>query len=696
MSYTAEQNQLLKELERVSMVRSELAERLNNIAQTLQESELESEQKSGKLGRENDILDLNLASQNLRKGVFRLMVLGDLKRGKSTLLNALIGEKLLPSDVNPCTALITVLRYGKSKKVTVHFKDGKAAEILDFDSFKEKYTIDSDEAKKLQQNEKLAFPNVEYALVEYQLPILEKGIEIIDSPGLNDTEARNKLALNYLNNCHAILFVFRAIQPCTLEERRYLENYLKNRGLTVFFLVNAWDEICKELVEPEDKEELAKAEAKIRKIFHTNLSEYTKANGEDIYEERVFEISSLQALRRRLKDPEDNLEGTGFPEFTGALNNFLTKESTLTQMGQARSLAKTAYKRTHEAIERRRSLIDRNVGELKENIKSVKPEFEQLKEIRDRFREEIRKTCDRSARKVASSYQNYILNLGNTFEQDFVKYQPNLAYLEFLIAEKREEFNTAFKQGFERYINEKIATWELTAEKEIQTTFQELAKTAADYGSSYARIVDEIDEKLIGKKIDFKNYTEDEENSPGWSKWAMGFFSLATGNVAGVALAASGFDWKDILVNWLAVWGIGSFLFIFASPILIFNPIGIALTSLAIGAMQVQEARNKFLKAAKKEFSQALPKIAESQQESIYQTVAECFDRYEIEVIDRIDRDITARQGELDNLLEQKEATEIDRDKELKRLQDLDSKLLAQCNKIESAYEYLIFSTNNR
>jgi len=692
MSYTAEQDRLLKDLERVSRVRSEFAERLNNIAQTLQESELESEQKSGKLGLETDIIDLNLASKNLRQGVFRLMILGDLKRGKSTLLNALIGEKLLPSDVNPCTALITVLRYGNNKKVTVYFKDGQPPEQLDFDTFKEKYTIDSDEAKRLQQNERLAFPNVEYALVEYPLSILEKGIEIIDSPGLNDTEARNKLALNYLNNCNAILFVFRAIQPCTLEERRYLENYIKDRNLTVFFLVNAWDEITKELIDPEDEEELAKAETKIRTVFRTNLSEYTKANGIDIYEERVFEVSSLQALRKRLKDPEDNLEGTGFPEFTSALNKFLTQESNLTQMRQARSLAKTAYKRTHEAIERRRSLIDRNVGELKENIDSVKPEFDRLKEIRDRFREEIRKTGDRAAKKVANSYRDYILNLGNTFETDFVKYQPNLGYLDFLIAGKREEFNAAFKQGFERYINEKISTWELTAEKEIQKAFQELAKSAADYGNIYDRIVDEIDEKLIGKKIDFKNYIEGEENSPGWSKWAMGFFSLATGNVAGVALAASGFDWKDILVNWLAVLGIGSFLVIFASPILIFNPIGIALTSLGIGALQAQEARNKFLKAAKKEFTKALPKIAESQHESIYQTVAECFDRYENEVIDRIDKDIKARQGELDNLLEQKEATEIDRDRELKRLQDLDSKLLAQCNKIESAYEYLIFA----
>jgi replication fork clamp-binding protein CrfC len=171
-----------------------------------------------------------------------------------------LGENLLPSDVNPCTALLTVLRYGVSKNVTVYFKDGTEPEQLDFKSFKQQYTIDPSEAKRLEQENKLAFPNIDYAVVEYPLPLLEKGIEIVDSPGLNDTEARNELSLSYINNCNAIFFVFRAVQPCTLEERRYLENYIKGRGLSVFFIINAWDEIRKGLINPDDPEELAEAE----------------------------------------------------------------------------------------------------------------------------------------------------------------------------------------------------------------------------------------------------------------------------------------------------------------------------------------------------------------------------------------------------------------------------------------------------
>src|ERR687886_1231142 len=163
----------ISDLNRVTQVRYEVANCLAKIAETIDQSETEGKQTSGGLGLEADIEDLTIASKNLRSGVFRLLVLGDMKRGKSTFLNALIGENLLPSDVNPCTALLTVLRYGPEKKVTVYFKEGKRLEQLDFTSFKQQYTIDPDEAKRLEAEKKQAFPNVNYAVVEYPLPLLE-------------------------------------------------------------------------------------------------------------------------------------------------------------------------------------------------------------------------------------------------------------------------------------------------------------------------------------------------------------------------------------------------------------------------------------------------------------------------------------------------------------------------------------------
>ncbi|NJS11921.1 MAG: dynamin [Microcoleus sp. CSU_2_2] len=688
MNQKVETSSFFDDLERVAQVRREIADRLSNIAVAINKSELEGAAASGKLALETDSQDISLASENLRKGVFRLLVLGDMKRGKSTFLNALIGENLLPSDVNPCTALLTVLRFGSEKKVTVYFKEDCRPEQLDFNTFKQKYTINPDEAKKLELENKSAFPNVSHAIVEYPLPLLEKGIEIVDTPGLNDTEARNEISLSYINNCHAVLFVFRASQPCTLEERRYLENYIKGRGLTVFFLINAWDEIREGLIDREDTEEFQEAEIRLRKVFRTNIGEYCQVNGQDIYSDRVFEVSSLKALRLRVKDSNAALEGTGFPEFIGAINTFLTKERAIAEIRQARTLARLGYDRVREAVQRRIPLLEEDITELKQRITSVEPEFGKLNEIRDRFQEEIKITRDRKSKSVADSFKAYILNLGNSFDSDFLRYQPEISFFDSLESGKRDSFNAAFKKAFEQYINDKISAWELTAEAEIREAFAQLAKSAASYSASYTQITDSMTEKLIGQKMYTGTKIDSEDSDSAWAKWAMGFFSLASGNVAGVFLAGAGFNWQDILVNWIAVISITSFLMICTVPFM--GVIGIAAIGLGVGAVQADRARKELIEATKKEFVKYLPQLAQEQYDLIHQTVNKCFEDYDREVIKRLNNDINSRKAELDNLLAQKESREINCETELKRLKNIDADVYSELQSIESVYQYLL------
>jgi replication fork clamp-binding protein CrfC len=689
MSYKIEADSFLNDLDRVTRVRYEVANSLGRIADTLSKSESEGKQNSGGLGLETQIEDINIASKNLRSGVFRLLVLGDMKRGKSTFLNALIGENLLPSDVNPCTALLTVLRYGSEKKVTVYFKDERRPEQLDFQQFKHKYTIDPAEAKQLEQEKKQAFPGVDYAVVEYPLPLLEKGIEIVDSPGLNDTEARNELSLGYINNCHAILFVLRASQPCTLGERRYLENYLKGRGLSVFFLVNAWDQVKEGLIDPDDVEELQEAEGKLRRVFKANLAEYCQVDGHDIYDERVFEISAIKALRKRMKNSSASLEGTGFPEFMGALNTFLTQERAIAELRQARALARQTYTNTREAVERRVPLLEQDVNQLKQKISSVEPEFNKLANIRNQFQQEIHSTRDTQARAIADSFRSYVLNLGNTFETDFLRYQPELKMLDFLNKGKREAFNASLQSAFEQYITDKFAAWSLTAEQQMNAAFVNLSKSAAEYGASYTQVTNQITEKLTGQKVNIHPHTSaEDDNTPAWTKWAMGLFSLARGNIAGVAMAGVGFDWKNILFNYVAVIGVGSI--ITAVTGIFLGPIGLALIGMGIGFVQADQARQELVKTAKKELVKYLPQVANEQWLPVHDAVKECFDAYEHEVTKRIDDDIQARKAELDNLLKQKESYEINQGAELERLKKLEADVSSEVRSIETVYQNLL------
>lgn len=690
MSNPVETASFLQDLDRISQIRQEIASHLSNIAETLEAAERKGRSASGSLQLQQEIEDVSIASRNLKQGVFRLMVLGDMKRGKSTFLNALIGENLLPSDVNPCTALLTILRYGPDKTVTIHFNDGKSPEHIDFASFKDRYTIDPEEAKQLEEQKQIAFPDVSHAVVEYPLPLLEKGVEIVDSPGLNDTEARNDLSLGFIQNCHAILFVLRATQPCTLAERRYLENYIKDRGLSIFFLINAWDQIQESLIDPDDPEELEDATRKLHKVFRTNLAEYCQIDGYDLYEERVFPISALQALRKRVKDVDANLDGTGFPDFLTALNTFLTQERAISELRQARTLARQALNRVQDATSRRIPLLDQSVQELEQRIESVEPEFEDLQEIGEHFRDDIYRMRDQRSRSIADSFRTYIFDLEATFDQDFLKYQPpDLELLDLFSQGRREAFNAAFQQAFQQYINDKFFAWSIRAERDLKDAFEELSKSAEQYGTSYAKITDRITEKLTGQSMHARGpQRQSDDNVPGWAKWAMGLFSLASGNLSGAAMAVTGFDFQSIMLNFFTSAGIA----LIASSVfgIMLGPITFALVGLGIGALQADHARKQLTKVTKAEFVKCLPQIAQEKYQPIYNAVQDCFDAYNQEVMQRLQEDIQARKQELDNLLEQKNSREIDRQTEVARLETLEKSVSSECESIESAYQNLL------
>ncbi|HEY9885395.1 MAG TPA: dynamin, partial [Thermosynechococcaceae cyanobacterium] len=218
--------------------------------------------------------------------------------------------------------------------------------------------------------------------------------------------------------------------------------------------------------------------------------------------------------------------------------------------------------------------------------------------------------------------------------------------------------------------------------------FAQLSKSAARYGASYVEVTDQITEKLTGQKIETRLGSVPDDDSPGWAKWAMGLFSLAAGNFAGAALAASGFDFKSILLNFFTTAGVS----IVASAVFgaMLGPIGFVLIGLGVGALQADHARKQFAKAIKTELVKQLPQVVQEQWQPIYSAVQECFDAYEREVVKRINDDIQARKAELDNLLKQKESREIDRGIELSRLNGVESSVSTECQGLEAEYQALL------
>src|ERR1700685_3658508 len=76
------------------------------------------------LADESDTAVLTALRERLRAARLRVLVVGEAKRGKSTLINALLGREVLPSGVTPLTAVATTVRYGNDPRAEVLFLDG--------------------------------------------------------------------------------------------------------------------------------------------------------------------------------------------------------------------------------------------------------------------------------------------------------------------------------------------------------------------------------------------------------------------------------------------------------------------------------------------------------------------------------------------------------------------------------------------
>ncbi len=75
-----------------------------------------------------ELAKLVALKERLEEGRFHLAILGQFKRGKSTLLNALIGESILPTSVVPLTAIPTFVEYGPERGVRVHYQEDKPSD----------------------------------------------------------------------------------------------------------------------------------------------------------------------------------------------------------------------------------------------------------------------------------------------------------------------------------------------------------------------------------------------------------------------------------------------------------------------------------------------------------------------------------------------------------------------------------------
>ena len=141
---------------------------------------------------------------------FNLVVLGEFKRGKSTLINALLRRNVLPTGVVPLTSVVTIIAAGEDDRLRVYFHDGHEEEHP-LGELAEYVTEARNPGNRL---------GVELARVELEHDLLRVGLELVDTPGIGSIHSHNtEVARGFLPRVDAALCVLDAGQPLSEAER---------------------------------------------------------------------------------------------------------------------------------------------------------------------------------------------------------------------------------------------------------------------------------------------------------------------------------------------------------------------------------------------------------------------------------------------------------------------------------------------
>ena len=380
------------------------------------------------LGDAQGELRLKYALDRLREDQLTVAFVAEFSRGKSELINAVFfsdyGDRILPSSAGRTTMCPTELQWspGDTPSISLLPIESRAthstvAELKRFDDEWQTLPLDSNSAASLQgalarvgetkwvpleEAEHLGFavdpagerglkpgadnlveiPSWRHAIIRFPHPLLEKGLVVLDTPGLNAIGAEPELTLSLLPNAHAVLFVLAADTGVTQSDLAAWREYVdtskgarRGRLVALNKIDGLWDGL--------------RDDARIEREISKQVS--TVASALEIPSSQVFPISAQKALVARINGDTNTFARSRLAALETALVEDLlpTKQEIVREgtLGEADDL----IQHTRDLLNARLTGIREQLHELTElrgknqsvieymmrKVKSEKEEFEQ-------------------------------------------------------------------------------------------------------------------------------------------------------------------------------------------------------------------------------------------------------------------------------------------------------------------------------
>lgn len=336
----------------------------------------------------------SIARETLLSDECRVAVVGEFKRGKSSVINALLGEDILPTFLNPWTAVKTEVQFSQDEEAILTFTNGEHR-VIPFSELQDWLT-------KKNENSNL----IEQALVRYPSDFLmDTGVILMDTPGLNDDGVLDERTFAAMWHIDMLLWVLSPDSPFSNSEAAYLKRMVIEANIhSVLFVINRID-----FVEEEDRPLLLDTmRNRIHNVMAEVLSvEELKADGYG----NIVLFSARDALSARKKENPLLLQNSGFFTLLSMM-----------ELGIKRALYWKKHRKLPNAIKEQ---IGNTIANLNDQAATHSNEGARQHVFANRFRDLSsvfsEYPIETKARMIAIEQRKQILNLNSTLFQEFQK-----------------------------------------------------------------------------------------------------------------------------------------------------------------------------------------------------------------------------------------------------------------------------------
>ncbi len=616
---------------------------------------------------------INNLSERVKFDNFKVLVVGEFKRGKSTFINALLGEEILPSYAKPTTAIINEVKWGETRRAVLHFSSDDSGnnqpppQEIPIEQIEE-YVVIKDGV-----NEKEAIHNMPYEKVElfWDLDLLcKKRVEIIDSPGLNENEVRQKVTMDYLSTVDAILFVLTCEALASQSEIDVINNTLRKAGHEdIFFICNRFDSIRKR--ERED----------IKQYGINKLAPLTKKG-----EKRVFFISALKALEGRLDNDQNEVEASGVLPLEKDLQEFLIHDIGKVKLLRSAMELRRSIQEARRVIPERRSLLQTDVKSLEQRYADAQKPLQQLEMQRQQMNSRVSNSLEDMRLAVRTKAQEFYVKLAEQKINEWITNYEIKEPIEFfklqILPKQIERVVTEITEFFQKQIKSELDGWQSEElEPMIKQRLDSLKFELDQQAAKFLQDIDSLRLQIAPGSFNTSTVVDSEKKVSPLERILATAGGFVIGGVGSAAMGAV-FGYQEMLKSIIPQIALffGALFLGFTNPfVLIPLLMGGGLVQ---GIFKMKGTNKQVKEAVAKEYIKQLRSSNYEQSCQIADSVVEKLKDFQQLIDQGLAKEIQSIRDQRDSILAEKQKGEANVQEELQRLQliekninDMDVKL---------------------